>query len=394
MNINIFLFFCNVLIMAYASYIDYKKTGMLITPISYFSLTNTLSLLYPVFFLYRYPHDLSVDYNNDYLFLHTLYIFIFCLVYRFSPRFNFYSPGFVSLVDNKRPAWAFVFLALFFISFYLLAVKSGAGSLWIFDSREAYQRHRDGVGFIYAVTVFLLGLAFVFTLSSVKRIYFCFVFFTILSFFLGSKGVTITMIMVFYYYSIVILKIKIPMIFSILVFIILSVLIVQLSLLLGVGMEFTVAKYFEYIINSALFYQEFTLNGDEFIYGKGFASELYRYVPRVFYDQKPYAYGSVLITEYLWPGLASAGHTPGKVDYLIYYYDFGFIGVFIYCISSAFLMKMMFYYSLTQKNILGLAIYMSTIGLPLFKYGSLFVNVVLILLIGVLVLLFNKIVSR
>lgn len=377
---------------------DYKKTKLVITPISYFSLVNIFSLLYPVFSYDIYPYGISRDAVSEFLFIHSVQMLLFAMVYILTnPSVCKYS-GFKSFPLNGSRSLngqlALLFFALYITSFILLMISSGAGLMWILDSREAYQRHREGVGVIYSFSILFFYFSYVLSLSYYKNKLCVLLVFLVMANFFGSKGVIVVLFVVFYYFVKLILNRRVGRFFIALSIVALLGIMYKLMTLLESGFLFSFFKYFDYIINSAYFYDSFSSSNSDHINGYGFISDLYTFIPRSIYSEKPFAYGSVLITDFLWPGLAERGITPGKVDYLIWYYDFGFSGVFIFTFLKAFLLKILFYKSIENTNLSGLIIFMAVCGLPLFKYGGLGPNIIFAMLFSLFYLILIRVSSK
>jgi hypothetical protein len=108
-------------------------------------------------------------------------------------------------------------------------------------------------------------------------------------------------------------------------------------------------SYFDYFWHSARFIQEFRRFG--FQYGAITLSEVWYYVPRALYPAKPFEYGLALIDKWLYPGLAERfGYTPGLLQWVVGYGDFGVIGVVGAAAVEGLITKGVFEYFLEHRN--------------------------------------------
>jgi hypothetical protein len=109
------------------------------------------------------------------------------------------------------------------------------------------------------------------------------------------------------------------------------------------------SSYFkEYFDTTAQFLWRF----DEFGYRYGGAavSDLWFYVPRGLFPDKPYEYGLTLIHQVLFPGMAETGNTPGILPWATAYLDFGVIGVFVSGILGGLWQRAAFEYFLKHRH--------------------------------------------
>jgi uncharacterized membrane protein (UPF0136 family) len=235
---------------------------------------------------------------------------------------------------HKTLVIGILFFSLYIISFILLAYFSGAGTLWITDSRYSYQFYRNGVGVFYAVAGTFLRLSytvFIFKDSSVNFSWFTFIsktiFFMFISYFLGSKGIILSLfITALVYYNYYINSIKLSTL--LIIFFLILIVVTLLQLVQGTANEISETfLYADYFQNTCEFIRRF----DEFEYqwGQAFLSNLWSFVPRGIYPDKPYEYGQLLINQVLFPGLAEKSFTPGLLPWAADYLDFGVIGVLI-----------------------------------------------------------------
>lgn len=231
----------------------------------------------------------------------------------------------------RRRSYIFIVISILF--FVLTMILGGGGSKWIFNTREAYQFHRVGVGMFYALSITFLSLAyacyaFSFQKKSLK-VYCAIVVFTTLSYFFGSKGIILDyaifglIVLWFYrakgfYFCLFLVPI-----------IIFPVMLYNLAQAYGQLDVDRVFSYFDYYNNSAMFYQAYDEGKIDFFLGQIFTGEFWSFVPRFFYPEKPFVYGFLHVNEYFFPGAAASTHTPAFGGPTQYYADFGVSGVLL-----------------------------------------------------------------
>ncbi|MEX2110702.1 MAG: hypothetical protein WD802_08880 [Gemmatimonadaceae bacterium] len=219
------------------------------------------------------------------------------------------------------------------LSFIALAVFGGGGLRWLTDTRSAYIENRAGAGLFFALLEWLLVLALIYYLWSrrptrVVPALAVVMLFAAAASYTGSKGNVLIMFVVFavyYEYRVA----PIPSWMYVLMLPLTLAVFGWLLLRQGFGQNnllMTLVYFKDYFNTSAQFLSRF----DEFGYRYGAAalSELWFYVPRALYPDKPYEYGATLIHEVLFPGAAERGHTPGLLPWTVAYLDWGIAGVF------------------------------------------------------------------
>ena len=219
------------------------------------------------------------------------------------------------------------FLFLFFLCFVLLTKDFGIIN-WILNPREGYQLHRVGVGHWYALSLLFLSVSYtIIALYSKKLLYLIFVTFIYVYFvfLLGSKDsilsfVTFFMVILWFRrskYFTKILYITIPLGFTV--------------MLLNFNPKDTmdIVQYFDYYINSAMYYKAYFNNEIDLFYGQVWFTDFYGYIPRGLFPNKPYVYGILLINEHFFPGAAEATNTPAFGGPIRYFADFGVVGVIL-----------------------------------------------------------------
>jgi hypothetical protein len=259
-----------------------------------------------------------------------------------------YKKNILNILEKYNPKWivkrkkmlkiAFFFFLIAICSFYILANHSIGVLNWVKDPREGYQYHRTGVGEYYAFFLLFLSTSFSIALLYIKHIKNLFVTYGMYMLFvwlLGSKG----NLLLFSIYFIIILWFKKYSHIKRLLVILLP--IVGILLLINLGRtSFTgVIDYFDFYLNSTLYFEEYFNNKIDLFHGKLFMTSFWNLVPRSLYEDKPYIYGLVFLTDHFYPGAAENTHTPAFGGPIAAFADFGLIGVII---SSIFNLKIFF----------------------------------------------------
>lgn len=226
---------------------------------------------------------------------------------------------------------ALMLTALF--AYAALMVSSGAGVLWLTDTRTAYQLSRSGSGQWWLMFQWLLMAAF-FTLLfarpykqlSLRRLTLYTLLFAMLLYFSGSKAAVLSVLLVGVLYMHYFVR-RIPPA---------KAAVFALLLIVFFLAQLVFAGIYETFVEAAAYFVDYFYFGAEFLtrinevghrFGEGWLSSLWFYVPRSVYPGKPYEYGLLLIHQTLFPGLAEEGTTPGIVVWALSYLDFGIIGV-------------------------------------------------------------------
>jgi hypothetical protein len=243
----------------------------------------------------------------------------------FLPRMGEYR-----MVDLKRIS--IIFFLLFVSAFLLLAVKTGGVGDWLADVRGSYMNKREGNGHLYAAAISFLSIAYFFEgVSNPKTLSFTLrssVFIYCVAI-LGSKGFVL---LFFIYYVIVVQKqgrvnigrmllITMPTAFLLL-------LMNFFSQSDSIDLS-SVAEYFNYYPNAAMFYTDYFNGAIQLFNGEVIFSSLWEYVPRGLVADKPYVYGVLHVVEIYYPGGAESGNTPAFYGGVPQFADFGFPGLLI-----------------------------------------------------------------
>jgi hypothetical protein len=220
-------------------------------------------------------------------------------------------------------------------SFVALAVLGGGGLRWITDTRNAYINNRSGAGPFFAATQWFLVFALLYCLWSrrparLRSLCLLPLPFVVAASFTGSKGNILIMLMVCtIYYNFRVRAIPLRAYFLMIPAVLgLFVLLLRLQgfqTAEGVVALVYFKDYFDTVVQFLARFDEFG-----FHYGAAMLSDLWSYVPRALYSDKPYEYGVTLVHRVLFPGAAQTGNTPGILPWATAYLDFGAAGVFLW----------------------------------------------------------------
>jgi oligosaccharide repeat unit polymerase len=340
-----------------------RKYGTLLNPVSffgafYFVATVIGPALYYSLGLFSAAEE-TVPFS---LFLSALYFAAFSAAYlwRWSPlggplsRLVRFSRPFTPQIFERAPRLVLQVNGLLFVLLYLaLMVTSGAGTLWLTDSREAYQYYRTGVGVFWALCQASLMLNFLIWLKrchkSLWKVILCTITFSILTLFLGSKASTLAyaVIAAFYVHNTVRpIRTRTILIGGLC----LLALAMGLQVLQGTASTAVDALlYFDYFSNSNAFVHRIPEFG--FRNGELTLSMVWFYVPRALVTSKPYSYGMQSIGDFLYPGSGEVGFTPGFMQWAVPYADFGVAGVVLFGCLAAFVSRAAFEFFLHERSL-------------------------------------------
>jgi hypothetical protein len=224
------------------------------------------------------------------------------------------------------------FLTLALAAYLALAVAGGGGWRWLSEPRVAYLRYRAGAGPFYMVAQWALITGFAYTIwyrrPRALALLAWLAVFTTPAYFTGSKNNILgfgAVAICYYHFRVRRLPLVAFAVFAV------SILSGAVGLLFVQGSYSSlrgVLSYFsEYFGTTMWFIERF----DEFghLWGQGWISSLWFFVPRGLFPDKPFEYGETLIHEVLFPGMAKHGSTPGLLPWSLSYLDFGVAGVFV-----------------------------------------------------------------
>jgi oligosaccharide repeat unit polymerase len=413
--INIFIYF----------FLQFVKLGYIS---SYFK-NRKFSGINPfiILFLFKLPVDLfkvligppfllenGIEniYYNIAIAITSLSIFIDYLLLRFAfiisnkYTFNSYSLN-IKTSYTKMIYASIVFYFLFFLSFYILTSSSFGFVNWLMDPRTGYQLHRVGAGQFWVFSISFLSVSFaIFTFYVKKNInLFMFLLFYLYSaFLLGSKGIVLDFLVFF----IIILWVRrfqnLKKVFLIILPLALVLMLVNFFSSMGFNGDGTdyekVLSYFDYYINSAMYFKEYYSGKISLFYGQIYFSDFWSLIPRGLFPNKPYVYGITLVNEYFFPGAAAETNTPAFGGPINYFADFGILGVILMTFIDPF--KFIYYFFLCQllknydyikiKNNLFVFIMFLFFTAPFFLFSLSFpLNMLFLLMVSLILLFINKI---
>ncbi len=238
-------------------------------------------------------------------------------------------------------------------AFAALAVLGGGGMLWLTDSRSAYISYRVGVGPFFALSQWSLVFALLYCLWASRprllKLLVILTFFSALVYFLGSKSYILIMVIIgIVYYNFCIKRISLGVLTVLGALLFLSV----PGLLVAQGSFGIFSKAIIYFADYFNTTAQFLAGFDEFgfLYGQGWLSNFWFYVPRGLYPDKPFEYGVTLIHQSLFPGMAELGHTPGILPWALAYLDFGVVGVFLNGLAVALWQRLTYEHFLKHRQ--------------------------------------------
>ncbi|MDB5390688.1 MAG: putative O-antigen polymerase [Planctomycetaceae bacterium] len=281
------------------------------------------------------------------------------------------------------------------ICFGLLIRESSAGSLWLTDPRTAYLDGRAAAGHWYVLSQTFLFLAYLNWLyfsrprNRVLVLVGTFAAMVALLFF-GSKAAMVGVVLAggvyynFFVRQFTWKEISLGLVAGIPLVVISPWLQGNFDSLTGT------LRYYDYFNNASMY----LCTSERFspMYGGGFLSSLWEYVPRRFVPEKPYVYGNIIINEYFFPGAARTGYTPGWLPWISLHLDFGPLGVACGAVALGFLNKAIYTYFLKYRTFLGYLCFLQTAFIPVLKLAPVLYFVALLLGLVVTVRLLRRLI--
>ena len=298
--------------------------------------------------------------------------------------------------DLKRVACSFFIL---FLSFLYLLASAEFGTLnWLMNPREGYQLYRTGQGHWYALAISSLSVSFLFSLFGAPKpraVLRTTVFYIGSAWLLGSKGILLS---IFGFALVFLWFLQWRHLARFVVFgtpVLFALLVANLYLALADGFELrSILEYFDYYKNAADYYTSYANGELSLFYGKVLSSQLWNYVPRFFWPDKPTIYGILYVNELFYPGQAEVTNTPAFGGAVEQFADFGITGVFGFGLINAasIISALLFYFIYRRPGINLHKVTMATVLLMLAQYapafGSFFpggLYVILIVIIMVMI---------
>jgi len=289
--------------------------------------------------------SLIKQYDNQflgYLVYCFLLFFVFALIYLFVfTRKNALLLAQYNFDDfDLSPRLFSVSQILMYAAFILWIIVTNGMAL--FEPRMAYIELRKGFGYIWAFGIFAISLN-----ASLKLIFYTLSFRSIccnlfLPYFYASKGIILSLLVPFLFYKgphtikLVFAKSSFRRYLEKYSFLFIFLLcLFGFVLLYRINSGFTneSAGVFDRLLNT---YSSFNNankalleQSSEFdqIKSSIYFSSFWSWIPRAIYPDKPFAYGSALVIDYFYPGLAASGTTPSIGLGLVEFLQFGYFGL-------------------------------------------------------------------
>jgi hypothetical protein len=272
----------------------------------------------------------------------------------------------------------YCFLALFLASFLMLTMSDFGLVAWLANPRAGYQLHRSGQGQWYALATSFLGVAFLLSFlgrPKPRNVLKNTLFYLALSYFLGSKGI---MLSIFTASVIFLWFIRWKHLGRLLFLgtpVVILLLLVNLFLALsdGFGLQ-AILEYFDYFKNGSDYYHAYFAGQIDLFYGQIFWSNLWAYVPRGFWPEKPFVYGVLLVNEFFFPGQAELTNTPAFGGAVEQFADFGVAGVVVFGLFSvqSIITACFSYFTFRRPGIRFDQVTMATVFLMVVQFAPMF----------------------
>lgn len=224
------------------------------------------------------------------------------------------------------------------ISFIILGYRGIGIKTWLLNPRFAYIHGRRGNGLFYVLLQLSIIASAVLILSIAKYYknkpygYIGIIFF---AYFTGSKMIILGLILLYVYYKdLFIKKINLRELSKVGVIGLLGVII-----LLRMQSNTTFLRYSDYYSNF-LKLLKYSLDSKWDFFNGNLTREhfMWSYIPRTFFPQKPYIYGSLRVTAIFYgERIILEGNTPSFSQFVLPYADYGILGV-----GVAFFLKGLF----------------------------------------------------
>lgn len=292
-----------------------------------------------------------------------------------------YMPFQQVLFESRDLRNGSLFFLVIFV-FALLMLASGQFGIlnWLLNPREGYQLYRAGQGHWYALANSAIAVSFVLaflTRPTAGRLLSITAFYLGMGYLLGSKGVllsifTATIVFLWFlrwHHLGKLLLVGMPLVFALM--------ILNLYLAIGDSIELqSIVAYFDHFKNGADYYRGYLNREIELFDGEIVISSLWGYVPRIFWSDKPWAYGITLVNEIFYPGQAELTNTPAFGGAVEQFADFGPLGVVLFGFfgSKAILTGLLSYLIFRRPGLRFDRITLSTVMLILVQYAPAFGN--------------------
>jgi len=117
--------------------------------------------------------------------------------------------------------------------------------------------------------------------------------------------------------------------------------------------------------------------GNPFYGGEVYFSNVWAYIPRILYENKPAFFGGGYVTHILYPGSAEKGHFVGTLEWVAGYIDFGWGAVIVNGFITGVLSRLLYDVFLSSKTIFAFILFVQFTYTPIFKYFPVFAVLIL-----------------
>ena len=298
------------------------------------------------------------------LILSTVYYLFYMVGFLLLSKSFFYR--FLLKIDNKitsksirpsRSSSVNYTAMLFFLSAILCffgLVSSEGGWLWVTAPREAYGLNRQGVGIFWAGYVNFISLSFlmlIFNYRNAGNLIKIFILgvFGFMLYFSGSKQSILSAAICFFFLRFFYAKERISATQIYLVLAILAIGFLCLTLIQGsYGSISESLGYFDYLLQTSRYLEIRDSIAKE--NPMAFFSYFWSFIPRSLFPDKPFEYGPVLISSYLFPGAAETGYTPAYLEWALADLQAGFVGVISLGVMKGALVSSAYNLLIKRKN--------------------------------------------
>lgn len=236
------------------------------------------------------------------------------------------------------------FILLCTLTLFILYVIFTNG-IAVTDPRIAYQNHRVGIGFLWAGYIYASTLWVLVRIVNGRSLPSTFIVYLVFCYFSGSKGLLVASILPFIANPRMGSGIRVKIIFCFAPVAVFGffVLFDQFSAD-AENVFIRLGNYFTMFHQSARVFNDYLSGELNFLYGEIFVSNVWQFVPRALYADKPYAWGGTYIVGMYYPGMAETGHTPSFGMYTQSFVDFGFLGAFVELLNFKFIIELVAVY--------------------------------------------------
>jgi hypothetical protein len=271
--------------------------------------------------------------------------------------------------------WMIFFGLSMALVFFGGLITTEGGWLWIASPRDAYGAFRQGAGVYWAGFVNFVAasyLIFIFTHQEIskKKHFLVLLIFAVLLYFSGSKQSTLSVLLcLLFVFAHKREPISTKAAITVLGFVGLS--FFSLMILQGSFEKFGDALgYFDYLLQTSKYLSEkvHIVALTEF----PFLSYFWGFVPRTVFESKPFEYGPVIISSYLFPGAAESGYTPAYLEWALADLQFGYLGVALLGLCKGALVASAYRAFLNFRNSLFLFLICCHLGFSVFNLPGYF----------------------